>query len=99
MKVTTAEVASGRQLSDRAKSSLGQIGRYVSDSATLAQQIATASSEQEAASRSVSEAVQSIAVISTESAGGARETSRAVDHLVELSEQLTAAIDRFRLRD
>jgi len=99
MRVTTAEVASGRELSDRAKNSLAQIERYVSDSALLARQIATASSEQEAASRSVSEAVQSIAVISTESAGGARETSRAVDHLVELSGQLTAAIDQFRLRD
>jgi len=43
--------------------------------------------------------MQSIASITTESAAGARETSRAVQHLVQLSEELTRSIERFRFAD
>jgi PAS domain S-box-containing protein len=91
------EVAEGRTLSEQARRSLRDISTLVQDSVSLAMLISTASGEQVQATKTVSDSMSSIAHVTTESAAGARESSRAVGHLVQLSEQLTEAIVRFRI--
>jgi PAS domain S-box-containing protein len=98
MENATHEVASGRGLSDQARGSLREIGELVQVSVQLSTQISEASREQAQATRTVAGAMQAISNTTLESAGGARETTNAVRDLVQLSESLTAAIARFKLK-
>ncbi len=91
------EVTEGRTLSEQARQSLQEISTLVQDSVSLAMMISTASSEQAQATKTVSDSMLSIANVTTQSAAGARESSRAVEHLVQLSQQLTEAIVRFKI--
>jgi methyl-accepting chemotaxis protein len=56
----------------------------------------TASREQAQSTQLVSQAMQTIANITQESSTGAEETSKTVRDLVDLSEQLTKSISRFK---
>jgi PAS domain S-box-containing protein len=91
------EVKAGRSLSARARESLTQVSGLVDDSVVLATQISDASNEQVRATNTVAAAMESISNISIESAAGASETSKAARGLVRLSEQLNAAIARFKV--
>jgi len=91
------EVHEGRQLSERAQKSLRTIQALVERSAALSEQISQASREQAKATQTVSGTMQTIANVTHESAAGANEATKAVKDLVDLAEQLTQAIARFRL--
>jgi PAS domain S-box-containing protein len=91
------EVASGLTLSADARKSLSEIPPLVEDSVRLALDIAAASREQAFTTRTVAQSMQSISTIVLESSTGSAETSRAVQDLVQLSDQLAAAISRFKI--
>jgi PAS domain S-box-containing protein len=91
------EVKTGRALSGQAIDSLGEITALVQDSANLAAQISSAAREQAEVTKTVAGSMQSLANVTHESAAGANSTSTAVGDLVKLSEQLIAAISRFRI--
>jgi PAS domain S-box-containing protein len=97
MRLAMDEVRTDRGLSEKARASLQEIEALVAESSQLAQQISNASREQARATVMVSESMQAISTVTTQSAAGAGETSRAVEHLVRLSDQLTSALERFRL--
>jgi len=69
----------------------------VEQSVDSAEQIFQASREQTRATQTVSEAMQAIANVTQQSSAGSAETSKAVKDLVDLSEQLTQAISRFKI--
>lgn len=96
MRLAMDEVKVEQGLSEKASNSLQEIEGLVARSTQLASQISLASREQADTTHTVSQSMQSIASITTESAAGARETSRSVEHLVNLSNELTEAIARFR---
>jgi PAS domain S-box-containing protein len=91
------EVHSGRDLSERAQTSLARIQELVERSAALAGHISTASREQAKATQMVSTALQGIANVTEQSRMGAIETSQAVSALVQLADQLTRAISQFKV--
>ncbi len=91
------EVKDGRTLSSQAIESLGEISALVRGSADLSAQISSAAREQAEVTTTVASSMQSLANVTHESAAGAQSTSIAVMDLVKLSEQLTAAISRFRI--
>jgi twitching motility protein PilJ len=93
----THEVHGGRELSEQAQKSLEKIQSLAGNSVALSEQISHASREQAQATQKVSQAMQTIANITHESSAGAGETSKAVKDLVALSEQLTRAIERFKI--
>jgi twitching motility protein PilJ len=97
METGIREVHGGRELSERAQQSLQTIQSLVERSAAFSEQISSASREQAQATQTVSQAMQTIANVAQESSAGANETSRAVRDLVQLSEQLTRAIVRFKI--
>jgi PAS domain S-box-containing protein len=97
MQHAVREVQEGRTLSARAIESLGEIRALVRESADLSAQISLASREQSVATGSVADSMQAIANMTHESAAAANSSSGAVQGLVALSEQLTAAIARFKL--
>jgi methyl-accepting chemotaxis protein len=97
MEHAMSEVKEGRTLSGQAMGSLGEITGLVKDSASLAAQISSAAHEQAQATTAVASSMQSLANITHESAAGAKGASLGVSDLVKLSDQLTAAISRFRI--
>ncbi len=97
MRLAMNEVKTERGLSEQARSSLQEIEALVAKSVQLASQISLASREQAQTTHTVAASMQSIASVTTESAAGARETSRAVEHLVKLSDELIAAVAKFRV--
>jgi PAS domain S-box-containing protein len=93
----TREVKDGWALSEQARKSLEEISKLVKDSADVSIEIANSSREQTRATEHVAHAMEMITNFTTESVSGATETSRAVQDLVDLSNQLSEMMRRFRI--
>jgi PAS domain S-box-containing protein len=91
------EVKAAWALSEQARQSLANISTLVQGSADVSMQIARASQEQATATEGVASAMEAISQFTTNSARGARETSQAVTELVQLSNQLSAAMSKFKI--
>ena len=91
------EVGQGRTLAEQARQTLQQIASAAERSAELGRDISDASREQANVTRELARTMQTIANITVESTTGAQETAHTVQALVEMAEQLTAALAHFKV--
>jgi PAS domain S-box-containing protein len=91
------EIKAGWMLSDEARGHLEKISGLVQFSVDNSLQIAGAAQEQTLATREVVSAMGTIADFTEASARGATETSKAVRDLVELSNELSEMMKRFKV--
>jgi PAS domain S-box-containing protein len=93
------EVKEGSALSEQARRSLQDISVVVRQSAELIEEISAASEEQARVTRNLAGAMQTISSITLETSAGAHETAQTIQGMVDLAEQLNAAISRFRVKE
>ena len=93
------EVQAGRELSERAQQNLMAIQALVERSSAFSEQISNASIEQAQATQTVSQAMRTIATVTHESSAAASEAAKAVRDLVNLTDQVTQAVARFRVSE
>lgn len=94
-----AEVQGGSELSEEARQSLQDISTVVRQSAELIEEISAASEEQARVTRNLAGAMQTISSITLETSAGAHQTAQTIQGMVDLSEQLNAAISQFKVKD
>ncbi len=92
------EVEKGRELTDRAGSSLSEIVSMSEHLGLMIQQIAQATEEQSAASEQISKNVEQIAMVTRETAKGAEQSATAAEELNRQADSLNKMVARFRLR-
>jgi twitching motility protein PilJ len=93
------EVKEGSALSEQARRSLQDISVVVRQSAELIEEISAASEEQARVTRNLAGAMQTISSITLETSAGAHETAQTIQGMVDLAEQLNAAISRFKVKE
>ncbi|MCB2230993.1 CZB domain-containing protein [bacterium] len=92
-----AEVDKGRDLADRAGSSLSEIVTMSQRVMDMIQQIATASEEQSTAAEQISKNIEQVASITRETASGAEQSAAAAEELNRQAEGMQTMVARFRL--
>lgn len=98
MQGSTGEVNEGMAETNRALASLEEILNSTTQVEHMIHLIATAATEQTAASKEISESVSHISQLSLENAQAAEETSEACRSLSELASELDGTIQQFRIR-
>lgn len=96
MEKGTQEVEKGKQLADKAGTSLKQIIKGAEEVVDLATQVAVASEEQSTAAEQISKNIESINSVTQESAAGIQQVSRAAEDLNRLTTNLQSLISRFK---
>ncbi|MBD3332522.1 HAMP domain-containing protein [candidate division GN15 bacterium] len=96
MEAGVQEVDKGRELVDRAGSSLSEIEQKSQHVLDMIQQIATASEQQSAAANEVSSNVEEISKVTDNTATGARQSAEAAAELSKQAEELNAIVADFR---
>jgi PAS domain S-box-containing protein len=93
------EVEQGRALAGDARAALKQISAAVTLATRLGQDISGASQQQAQVTRELAHTMQTIATITLDSSTGAQQTAHTVQDLVQLSDQLTKVLARFKIPD
>lgn len=91
------EVDAGRELTDKAGESLTQILGHAQRVQDMIQQIASASTEQSAASEQIARNVEAIAKVTKENATGVEQAAAAAEQLSRQAEGLNQMVSRFKL--
>ena len=87
----------GRELADKAGSSLNEILATNHRVAELIRQIALSAEEQSTAATEVSQNIEQIAVVTKETAAGAEQSAKAAEQLNHQAETLQKMVSQFRL--
>lgn len=97
MQQGTKEVESGKQLAQKAGSSLEEIIRGASKVVDIVTQVAAASEEQSTAAEQISKNIESINQVTQESAQGIQQIASAAEDLNRLTSTLEDLISRFKI--
>ncbi|MCD6248955.1 MAG: methyl-accepting chemotaxis protein [candidate division Zixibacteria bacterium] len=97
METGIKEVDAGRELTDKAGNSLGEILTGSQRVADMIQQIATASEEQSVAAEQISKNIEQVATATKESAAGAGQAATASEELSRNAEGLQEIVRRFKV--
>ena len=97
MESGTREVESGYEVSLRAEEALQEIGKISQSSSELAAEISRASQQQVRVAEAMVGSVQGIAGAAVETEQGVEQSRRNVEQLVQLAEELTVKLSRFKL--
>ena len=92
------EVDKGRELTDRAGSSLNEIVNVSQRVMDMIQQIATASEEQSAAAEQISKNIEHVSSVTKETATGAEQSAAAAEELNRQAEGLQQMVSQFKVR-
>ena len=92
------EVDNGRDLADKAGSSLNEIVHMSQQLMDMIQQIATASEEQSTAAEQISKNVEHVASVTKETASGAQQSAAAAEQLNRQAEGLKQMVANFRIK-
>jgi methyl-accepting chemotaxis protein len=98
MEQGTGEVEKGKNLADRAGSSLQEIVGVSQKVTDMVTQIAAASEQQSSASEEISKNVEAISKVTGETAQGTQQIARAAEDLNRLTERLESLVSQFTLR-
>ncbi len=98
MEAGIQEVDSGRELADKAGSSLTEIVSLSQRVQDMIQQIATATEEQSTAAEQISKNVENVSAIARESATGAEQSAAAAEELNRQAEGMKEMVGQFRVR-
>ena len=99
MEKGVTEVDRGRELTDKAGSSLNEIVSMSGQVVDMIQQIATASEEQSSAAEQISQNMANIASIARESATGAEQSSAAAEQLNKNAEGMQQIVSKFKINE
>ncbi|MCD6249445.1 MAG: methyl-accepting chemotaxis protein [candidate division Zixibacteria bacterium] len=99
METGIKEVDAGRELTDKAGNSLGEILTGSQRVADMIQQIATASEEQSVAAEQISKNIEQVATATKESAAGAGQAATAAEELSRNAEGLQEIVARFKVNN
>jgi methyl-accepting chemotaxis protein len=99
MESGSEEVSNGIAETGKARTSLDTIIESANSIEHMIQMIATAATEQTAASAEISQSATQISVLSTENSHATDETSEACRSLSHLASELNGIVAQFRLRD
>jgi twitching motility protein PilJ len=97
MEEGTREVEAGYRLTARAETSLKEIADVSQTSATLAQDISSATQQQALGSEGAATAMQSIAKVAVQTEQAVLQARKTVTDLVKLADELTSTLARFKL--
>ena len=97
MEMGIKEVNAGRELTDKAGSSLNEIVAMNQSVMDMIQQIATASEEQSTAAEQISKNVENVSSIARETATGAEQSATAAEELNRQAEGLQQMVARFKV--
>ncbi len=98
METGIKEVDQGRDLADRAGSSLSEIVSMSQRVMDMVTQIATAAEEQSAAAEQISKSVENVASITKETATGAEQSATAAEELNRQAEGMQGMAAQFRIQ-
>lgn len=93
------EVDNGRELADKAGTSLNEIVTMSGQVVDMIQQIATASEEQSSAAEQISQNMENIASIARESATGAEQSAAAAEQLNKNAEGMQQIVKQFKIKE
>ncbi|PWB70704.1 hypothetical protein C3F09_08790 [candidate division GN15 bacterium] len=97
MEAGILEVDKGRELADRAGSSLNEIVNMAVRVTDMITQMATATEEQSSAAEQISKNVEHISGVTRESAAGAQQSAAAAEELNRQADGIRELVTRFRL--
>ena len=97
METGTKEVDAGRDLADKAGSSLNEVVTGAQSVMDMIAQIATATEEQSAAAEQISKNIENVSSASRESASGATQAATAAEQLSRNAEGLQEIVARFKV--
>ncbi len=92
------QVHKGRELADKAGSSLNEILTTTQRVASIIHQIALATEQQSTATEEVSKSVEHISVVTRETATGAEESARTAEQLNHQAEALERMVSQFKVQ-
>ncbi len=98
METGIKEVDQGRELADKAGTSLSEIVSVSQRVMDMIQQIATAAEEQSVAAEQISKNVESVASITKETATGAEQSAAAAEELNRQAEGMQTMVGQFQLK-
>jgi twitching motility protein PilJ len=93
----TSEVEADYRITLQTGKSLREISEIAQKSAKLAQDISIATQHQVRGAESVAVGAQSIAAVTVHTEQGVVRTRKAVEELVQVAEELTSSLSRFKL--
>ena len=99
MEAGIQEVDKGRELADKAGSSLNEIVSISGRVMDMIQQIATASEEQSTAAEQISKNVEHISSVTKETATGAEQSATAAEELNRQAEGLQKMVAQFKIKE
>ena len=99
MEAGIGEVDKGRELADRAGSSLTEIVNMSQTVSDMIQQIATATEQQSSAAEQISKNVENVASIARESATGAEQSATAAEELNRQAEGMREMVAQFKIAE
>jgi methyl-accepting chemotaxis protein len=99
MEAGILEVDKGRDLADRAGSSLNEIVSMAQRVQDMIQQIASATEEQSSAAEQISKNVEGVSSIAREAASGAHQSAAAAEELNRQAESMRQMVSKFRILD
>ncbi len=97
MEAGTAEVDNGRDLADKAGTSLSEIVSVSQRVMDMIRQIATAAEEQSAAAEQISKNVEQVTAITRETATGAEQSATAAEELNRQAEGMQEMVKQFKI--
>jgi len=97
MEAGILEVDKGRELADKAGSSLNEIVTMAQQVSDMIVQIATASEEQSSAAEQISKNVENVSTIARESATGAQQSATAAEELNRQAEAMKQIVAKFKI--
>jgi len=99
METGIQEVDAGRELADKAGTSLTEIVNMSTSVQDMIAQIATAAEEQSSAAEQISKNVENVASIAKESATGAEQSAAAAEELNRQAEGMQQMVAKFKVKD
>ncbi len=97
MEKGTSEVEKGKELADKAGSSLNEIISGADKVSDIIVQVAAASEQQSSAAEQISKNIESISSVTQESSAGVQQIARAAEDLNRLTQNLGKLISRFQV--
>jgi methyl-accepting chemotaxis protein len=99
MEAGVQEVDRGKELADKAGSSLNEIVTMAQRVTEMVGQIAAATEQQSTAAEEISRSIEGINTVTKETAAGAEESAAAAEELNRQAEGLQQMVGRFKLQD
>jgi methyl-accepting chemotaxis protein len=98
METGIGEVEKGREMADRAGSSLNEVVTGAQRVMDMITQIATAAEQQSAAAEEISKNIESVTAITRETAKGVQESAAAAEELNRQAESLQKMVSEFKVK-